>query len=520
MLYSCLNAGLFAVIAATATMTGAAGLPPVPGEIIYQQNFDKPGELAGWLNASSEMLSPTEGINGSGCLKLDYAAPQRQLISMSLDLKPLRGRAIVLEAMMKGCNISTPSQKYFGIKLMFNMKAGVAEDWQDHPDKRIGSFDWERFSNFIRIPTNAEKLNVVIGLQDCSGTLLVDDLKITMIPQVGGSLPVKAAAAGDQVQMKTRYRGVTIDGRRTEKDFEDLKKWGVNLVRYHIYGRVPEIEKLPLNDAEKYRRWLDLKLQELDRTLEYCRKNDLKVIIALFNALGSTQTSLLSNTLTFTPEAQDMLVWEWEKMAAKYKDNPTVCGYDILNEPLENNYSGQSGVLDWDRLAERVAKAIRQIDPVKPIIIEPSGYGASVYFLVDVPNVIYSVHFYSPQHYTHQGLNGMPAGLSYPGQIDNILWDKDTMRKALAPAIEFKKKYNVPMIVGEFSALRWAPGSQQYLKNAIEIFEENGWDWIYHGYREFHGWDAEWSADRKVEGRLPSTPRKEMLLEYFKRNQQ
>lgn len=506
--------GFLAGFFAAATM--AAEPAAVPGEVIYQQDFNGPDALAGWRNTSIVKLVPGEGIDGSGCMKFDYAKPQQSLIELPLDLKKLRGRAIVLEAMMKGRNISVPSQKYFGVKLMLNLKTEVTQDWQDHIDKRTGSFDWQRFTNFIRIPTDAEKLNVVVGLQDCSGTLWVDNLKITMIPAV--KVSAAATAATKPLQKTPLYRGVSINGRLTEKDYQELKKWGANLGRYHMTGRVPEIEKMAIPDAEKYRLWLDWKIKELDRTLEACRKNNIKVMIALFNALGATQTKFLSNTLTFTPEAQDMLIWAWEKMAARYKDNPTVWGYDILNEPLENNYSGQAGVLDWDRLAERAAKAIRRIDPVKPIVIEPAGYGSVVYSLIDVPNLVYSVHFYQPHRFTHQGLSGTPVGVAYPGKIGGVEWNKETMRKALAPAIEFQKKYQVPILVGEFSAIRWAPGAEKYLRDAIEIFEENGWDWVYHGFREYGGWDVERGADRNDGARQLSTPRKELLLEYFSKN--
>ena len=87
--------------------------------------------------------------------------------------------------------------------------------------------------------------------------------------------------------------------------------------------------------------------------------------------------------LWLQPEWKDILFHLW--------------GYDLLNEPREENYIyTPDGGLDWNRLAEKIAKAIREVDPDTPIIIEPAQWGGAAGFEnlipVDVPNVIYSFH--------------------------------------------------------------------------------------------------------------------------------
>jgi endoglucanase len=87
---------------------------------------------------------------------------------------------------------------------------------------------------------------------------------------------------------------------------------------------------------------------------------------------------------------------------------------------------------------------------------------------------------------------------------------------------EFQLAYNVHIYAGEFSAIRWAPGdsAHQYLKAAIELFEEYGWDWSYHAYREWDGWSVEHGSDPSdhTPSSLP-TDRKKLLLEWFGRNE-
>jgi len=91
----------------------------------------------------------------------------------------------------------------------------------------------------------------------------------------------------------------------------------------------------------------------------------------------------------------------------------------------------------------------------------------------------------------------------------------------MLPAIEFQQAYNVHIYVGEFSVIRWAPGDSgyQYLRDVIDLFEEYGWDWSYHAFREWDGWSVEHGPDRS--DRKPTdrpTARMKLLLDWFAMN--
>ena len=68
---------------------------------------------------------------------------------------------------------------------------------------------------------------------------------------------------------------------------------------------------------------------------------------------------------------------------------------------------------------------------------------------------------------------------------------------------------------GEFSAIRWANGSSQWLQDAIDLFEKYGFSWAFFAYKENNIWDprfkeftyetwkndyAQWLADCKSGG--------------------
>ena len=79
----------------------------------------------------------------------------------------------------------------------------------------------------------------------------------------------------------------------------------------------------------------------------------------------------------------------------------------------------------------------------------------------------------------------------------------------------FEERHGAKIYVGEFSAAAWAPGADQYLRDCIEVFNENGWDWTYHAFRESPCWSVEHKGPdgRHMTPALSDTPRKRALLE-------
>ena len=98
--------------------------------------------------------------------------------------------------------------------------------------------------------------------------------------------------------------------------------------------------------------------------------------------------------------------------------------------------------------------------------------------------------------------------------------DRNYLREQLRPVREFQLKHQAKIYVGEFSAVRWAAGREQYIADLIDLFEEYGWDWSYHAFREWSGWSVEHS-DRKEETEPTAAPTraKQVLLKAFQRNQ-
>ncbi|OHD59140.1 MAG: hypothetical protein A2096_00665 [Spirochaetes bacterium GWF1_41_5] len=292
--------------------------------------------------------------------------------------------------------------------------------------------------------------------------------------------------------------------------FSDAKKFGANVIRLQVFP-AKRAKLLNLDFSTALPGFLD----ELVTNVLLAKKADIKVVIDLHDTV---YTDISKDEQWKTADFENRLCSFWSETAKKllpYKD--TIWGYDLLNEPLNRSELPQAPK-DWRMIAINVMKAIRKIDSETWIIFEPGPGGRWMIYedipgtrssemqeLVPLPDprIIYSCHFYHPKEFTHQGvaeikntdlLEAMSKiNVKYPSKINNVEWNKDRLEVSLKPVIDFQKKWKVPVYIGEFSVIRWAPKEDAvlWIKNVIDIFEKYNWSWSFHAFREFHGWSIE-----------------------------
>ena len=325
-----------------------------------------------------------------------------------------------------------------------------------------------------------------------------------------------------------RFRGAMLneaDRIRPEDLREFGKDWNANLVRIPFGGMYTQIA------LQDYSAWIAEQCAALDTLLPVCEEAGLKVCLDLhappcgrtFGPEDWTMPLFRDNAL------QDEFVKTWQVLAEHYKDNKTIIYYDLLNEPSEGNpFTAAPGLLSWRDLAIKVAKVIQAIDDTKKIVFEPIEDNYQWLEPLPLSNIVYSVHVYTPHVLTHQGvIETAPVGVSYPGLITGVYnwpdayWDKTTLRDYLRHAINFALDNGVEMFVGEFSCVRWAPDNSayNYIRDCIELFEELGWNWTYHAFREWSGWSVEYDDVYKSATPVSEPTNRQLLLqEYFAKN--
>lgn len=516
------NFGGFAAIALSANLVAAD--PP-----LLEEGFESPAALSAWQPSQTSQTSQVriEKAHGeSHALRIEAPAGSTHSASarIALPLDSLRGTRVQVEAMVKAEGVTNPPKPWNGIKVMLNTRSPDGERWEQQNNVH-GTFDWKRVGFTARVPKDVSAAWLVLGLEAVNGLAWFDEVKVTVV----GRLRSRPAQPADGVGFKghdaPRLRGAMISPGVTAEDLAVLGgQWGANHVRWQLlWGGFPH-SPADRGDLAAYDAWLDSALRHLDELLPVCEKLGIRVAIDLHTPPGG-RNEAKECRLFHEKRFQDSFLARWEKMARKYRGNKTIWGYDLVNEPVEGIVG--EGLMDWHALAEATARRVRAIDAEHAIIVEPAPWGGPSglddFEPLPVTGIVYSVHMYEPGQFTHQGVHGNPVGVSYPGIIAGRKWDKEQLRRALRPAIEFQQDYGAHLYIGEFSAIRWAPdgGAERYLRDAIEIFEEQGWDWAYHAFREWNGWSVEHGENQNDDSRSVSPTARETLLRgWFSKNKQ
>ena len=492
------------------TMFWAA--PIQKGDRVYTSDFNNQKRRTEWSTRTTAQWVQ-KGVVNSTCLFVNGTGMVHTLIHLS----PYRGMRLQFRCLTKAENVSKPSEIYLGVKFMLHYKSTTGEIWINE-DNIFGTFDWKDLSFKVNLPNDVTDGDISIGLQGCTGKVWFDSLSVTVI-NLPKSIPI---VKNKKVNVTTLYRGVMSPAVFRKADFDELGlKLRANLIRWQLNMSYHE-SKVVGNDLKKYDAWLNGKLKQLDSVLIVCHKNGIRVVIDLHSIPGGRDKD--GAKLFYNRQLNDRLIKIWQTIAYKYKGNSAVWGYDLMNEPVQNKLPIKG--IDYIDTQVRVSQAIRKIDQKTPIFIEVDDWDSPYNFIflspVPISNVIYEVHMYQPGIFTHQGVNDNGSVIIYPGVINGIYYDKNKLREILKPVRDFQLRYNVPIYVGEFSAVRWAPGAAQYLDDCISIFEEYGWNWTYHAFREWNGWDVEYengtSKNDPPKKAIQDTERKKVLMKWFKKN--
>jgi len=514
-----------AFLAAISLTVATASAGPRVGDVVFRTDFEGLDALSAWEGAGQPGIRLQQRTPASKCLHVERprtAGPGSHGVRVRLPLTKLRGTRVRVEALVKAEDVAEPPHPWNGVEVMLHTVAPSGHHWAQQSGV-FGTFDFKPVRFVTGVPPDATEAWLILGLEQTTGRVWFDDVKISIIGarrSVPAEKPTGPVYKGHDVP---RLRGAMISPRMTEADLRVLGgEWKANHVRWQLnWGGFPHG---PADKAsvEEYRRWLDSALDHLDRLLPVCEELGILVLIDLHTPPGGRNPAKECRMFQ-EPRFQEAFVEVWEMIARRYRGKKAVWGYDLVNEPVEGVVP--EGLMGWHGLATATARKVRRIDPDHAIIIEPCPWGGPQgldwFEPLDVPGVVYSVHMYRPHRFTHQGIHGNPSGISYPGEVDGKYWDKDALRRVLQPAIDYQRDYGVHIYLGEFSAIRWAPGdsAHDYLRDCIEVFEEQGWDWAYHAFREWDGWSVEHGPDRQDRSPSPTpTKREQLLRSWFGRN--
>jgi len=214
---------------------------------------------------------------------------------------------------------------------------------------------------------------------------------------------------------------------------------------------------------------------QLDGQIALAKGAGLYTIIDMHVPPGGLQGVVGSSArLWQEPELRDRTKALWRAIAERYREEPWVAAYDLINEPMPTQNPGQ-----WASFAQELVDTIRQVDTNHLVIVEEivavvdanGNYPAIDPNEPRLPkvnddNVLYDFHFYQPLDYVGQGRaeNGLgDNGQVYPDEtreyrddVGNLLGvrNKAYLQRLIDEKLAFQQTYDVPMSVGEFSPSR------------------------------------------------------------------
>ena len=170
----------------------------------------------------------------------------------------------------------------------------------------------------------------------------------------------------------------------------------------------------------------------LDRVVGWAAAAGLYVIPDLHAAPGG-QTGINHDDgpgyplMFYVPRDRDLTVKLWRAVAQRYRGNPTILGYDILNEPIAPYHDVATLNARLEPFYKRATAAIREVDPER-IVILAGGQWSSSFAMFGPPfakNLAYTYHSF---------------------------W-ASTKRDSIQRHLNFANLYDVPLFLGETGEL-------------------------------------------------------------------
>lgn len=235
----------------------------------------------------------------------------------------------------------------------------------------------------------------------------------------------------------------------TEADVARWENWGVNAIRMSI-----DYHWLSTTDGV----YLESGWQWIDQLIAWCKAHHIYVILCMHAAPGAQNPELMSDTVDGQPHLwtqpeiyQPWTIHLWQAIAQRYAEEPTVAGYDLLDEPLLSESNPLRGGPVVRAFYVKVTAAIRTVDTNHIIFAcgtswcgSPAGVGAMLPPWDD--NMVLVFHKY---------------------------WDQNNLA-SIQGYLTIRSEYNVPLWNGETGE-----NTNSWAKSMVDLLSANniGWSW-------------------------------------------
>ena len=208
----------------------------------------------------------------------------------------------------------------------------------------------------------------------------------------------------------------------TAADIRYMKSIGMNSIRVPFNYRLFTNEKY-MGESNPSRGF-----ELLDRLIGWCKKEQLYILLDMHCAPGGQTGDNIDDgdgyPFLFESEAdQQLTVSIWKRIAARYRNESIIIGYDLLNEPIAHYFDANHFNPKLEAFYKRITAAIRQVDKNHLIFLGGAQWNSN-FAPFGKPfddKLVYTFHKY---------------------------WTPPT-QEVIQSYIDFSNKHNVPVYCGE-----------------------------------------------------------------------
>ncbi len=238
----------------------------------------------------------------------------------------------------------------------------------------------------------------------------------------------------------------------SQPDIHYLRSIGVNSIRIPFHYKLfTDEEYLGAKGSVR-----GFKL--MDQVISWCKQENIYVILDMHCAPGGQTGDNIDDGYGFpflfdTEASQQLTIDIWKKIALHYKDETTILGYDLLNEPIAHYFDAAHFNPLLEPLFKRITKAIREVDANHLVFLGGAQWDSN-FTIFGEPfdhKAVYTFHKY---------------------------WTAPK-KEVIQDYIDFSNKYRVPLYCGETGE-----NDDNWVMQFRQVLEKESIGWHYWPYKK------------------------------------